>query len=63
MHTEYKKIVGRWIMEPFSFASSEALELPVSIRMYVFQLGDVCQANISSVSAWKESRHQYHSLL
>jgi hypothetical protein len=30
-----KKPGKRWIMEPFSFASSEAVEIPVNIRMSV----------------------------
>jgi hypothetical protein len=32
-----KEIWGRWAMDPFSFASSEALDIPLNIRMCVFQ--------------------------
>jgi hypothetical protein len=35
LHCPSREIWGRWAMDPFSFASSEALDIPLNIRMCV----------------------------
>lgn len=67
-YSEYIWVTKPWVaMEPFSFASSEAVDIPVNIRMSVTPstlLGLIypdIDINILIVSALKENRPKFPS--